>query len=132
MFEAAPAVAVFPQQAEGALVLASEHDLVALEEDENGGVVGEAAEGFGLALAGGETEGVEFSFDEVLDEVGFHATDAAEAPLGVGHLHDEVGFGGPLGLVLGEVGVAEGDEFFRRFEVEQGGLGEESVFEGVL
>jgi hypothetical protein len=43
-----------------------------------------------------------------------------------------VHFGGGLGLILVDVGVAEGDEVFRGFVQEEGGLGEEAVFAGVL
>jgi len=128
---AAEAVAVLPQMAEGALVLAAEHDLVALEELEDAGGVGEGADGFGLDFAVGEAGGADVAGDELLDKIGFHAADAAEAVLGVGHLHDEVHLGGAFGLVFGEVGVAEGDVVVWGFVVEQGGLGEEAVLEGV-
>lgn len=130
--EPADAVAVLPQESEGALVLAAEHDFVALEKEEDVGGVGEGAEGFRLNFAGGKPPGGEIAGDEFLDEVGFHATDAAEAVLGVGHFHDEVHFGRTLGRVLGEVGVAKGDEVFRRLVVEERSLGEEAVLEGVL
>lgn len=126
------AVAELPEHAQGALVLALEHRLVALEELEDVGRVGEGTEGLGLDFAGGEAAGGQVAGDEGLDEVGFDAAEAAEAELGVGHLHDEVGFGGALWGVFGEVGVAEGDKFLGVFVEQEGGLGEEAVFEGVL
>lgn len=126
------AVAELPEHAQGALVLALEHRLVALEELEDVGGVGEGTKGLGLDFAGGEAAGGQVAGDEGLDEVGFDAAEAAEAELGVGHLHDEVGFGGALRGVFGEVGVAEGDKFLGVFVEQEGGLGEEAVFEGVL
>lgn len=107
---AALAVAVLPEEAEGALVLAAEHGFIANEQGEDVAGVGQPPDGLGLALACREAPGVDFGSDDVVDEVGLDAADAAQAPLGVGHFHDEVGFGGALGVELGEVGVAEGDE----------------------
>lgn len=130
--EAALAVAVLPKEAQGAFVLAAEHDLVTLQELERIGFVGEGAEGLGLDFAVGEAGADDVAGDEFLDQVGFYAADAPEAVLGVGHLHDEVHFGWALRVVLGDVGVAEGDEFFRGLIVEESRLGEEAVFDGVL
>lgn len=129
--EAALAVAVLPKEAQGAFVLAAEHDLVTLEELERGGFVGEGAEGLGLDFAVGEAGGDDVAGDEFLDEVGFHAADAPEAVLGVGHLHDEVHFGWALRIVFGDVGVTKGDKLIRGFIVEESRLGEKAVFDGV-
>jgi hypothetical protein len=130
--EFALAVAVFPKHSQGALVLAAEHHLVALQEVQGVGGVGQRAEGLGLHFAVGQAARGQLAGDEDLEEVGFEAADAAEAELGVGHFHDKVHFGGGLGLILVDVGVAEGDEVFRGFVEEEGGLGEEAVFAGVL
>lgn len=125
------AVAVFPEGAEGAFVLAAEHDLVALEEVQDVGGIGQGAEGFGLDFAVGEAADGEVAGDEFLDEIRFHTADAAEAVLGIGHLHHEMHFGRSGGLVFGDVGVAEGDEFFGGLVIEERGLGEEPVFQAV-
>ena len=130
--EFALAVAVFPKHAQGALVLAAEHHFVALQQVQGVRGVGQRAERLGLHFAVRQAARGQLARDQDLDEVGFHAADAAEAELGVGHFHDEVHFGGGLGLILVDVGVAEGDEVFRGFVEEEGGLGEEAVFAGVL
>jgi hypothetical protein len=130
--EFALAVAVFPEHAQGALVLAAEHHFVALQQVQGARGVGQRAERLGLHFAVRQAARGQFARDEDLDQVGFHAADAAEAELGVGHFHDEVHFGGRLGLILIDVGVAEGDEVFGGFVEEEGGLGEEAVFACVL
>ena len=55
------------------------------------GVVGLGVAGIGAVDVGVEAEG---------EEVGFHGSDAVEAPGSVGDGLSEVGFGGALGLVL--------------------------------
>jgi hypothetical protein len=123
---------VVPQHPQGALVLAAEHHFVALQKMQRVRGVGQRAERLGLHFAVRQAARGQLARDQDLDRVGFHAADAAETELGVGHFHHEVHFGGGLGLILVDVGVAEGDEVFRGFVEEEGGLGEEAVLAGVL
>jgi hypothetical protein len=123
---------VFPKHPQCPLVLAAEHHFVALQQLQGAGGVGQRTERLGLHFAVRQAARGQLARDQDLDQVGFHAADAAEAELGVGHFHHTVHFGGRLGLIFVDVGVAEGDEVFRGFEEEEGGLGEEAVLAGVL
>jgi hypothetical protein len=69
--------------------------------------------------------------DSLVDEEVDEGADAAEAPLGEEHLVD-VGELGPDGLISIDEALEVFEEFFRRFARNQGGLGEESVLDGVL
>ena len=66
-----------------------------------------------------------------IEQTGFKRPHAAQTPGGHGHLLDEQGFGGTGGLVFGEKGIEQFPEFVGIFVGKDGGLGGESVAEGV-
>jgi hypothetical protein len=97
---------------EGAVVVAGEAGLVAAGEGEGVGFVGEVPEGAGatFALAGRPVAGAGLLLDFVIEEGGFDAGVAAEAPLGGDGLLDEVDFNGVGGLETEELGLAQSPE----------------------
>jgi len=91
----------------------------------------------GLGVGGVGFRGVEFEVlaqvvEAVGDEAGFEAGDAAEAPVGGGHLEDEEALEGSLGLVFGAEGVHELLELLAvLFGQDHGARGGEAVAGGV-
>lgn len=103
-------------------------------EDIEGATVGEAFEGGGERLVGGERVVGVFldvvnGFDE---ELSFDAGDAVEAPFGRDHFMDQVELDRADGAELLEVGVEEGVEVGGVLGGEDEGLRTQPVFEGVL
>ncbi len=67
----------------------------------------------------------------VVEEGGFDAGVAGEAPTGGGDLMDEMQFGWALRAEVVDVVLQLGLVFFRGFVLEEDGLGGESMFDGV-
>jgi hypothetical protein len=86
-------------------------------------VEAEFGEGFDLGLGGEGIVGEDFVFEGLA---------AKEAPAEVGEVGSELVFEEVGGLVLADEALAEGFEGGGVFVGEDGGSGEESVFEGVL
>ena len=117
------------EAAEGAVKLAGEAGLVAVQEAEGAGVVeGELAE------AGGGAESAIEAFDAVFDvgvHVGhlfihdraLHVPGARETPAADGHLLDEQGLGGGDGAELIGEGFVHDDELGAVLDVEAGEFG---------
>ena len=105
-------------------------------ELEGGGFVGFGAEGEGeadgvvdFADVGGD--GVTLLVHARVEEGGFDAPEAAEAPGVVDDFLDQEGFVFGLGVEFGEEGGGEGLEAGAVFGGEEGGFGGEAVGEGV-
>ena len=127
----------FGEGFDGAEVAAVKAGLVAGEEAEGVGTVGEGFPGVGCA--GGFIDGDVFFFEFglqaghlVVEEGGFHGPGAMLSPFARNDLLDEMSFGWANGLVLVHVGVEEELEFGFVFVLEDYGFGEHAVEGGVL
>ena len=87
-----------------------------------------------LVVAGRVVESTQIAFflmEQPVEEAGFHAAEAAEAPSGHDHLLDEEGFGGADGLVVVLEGLLDFLEFGFPLGFNDGVLGGEAVAEGI-
>ena len=87
-----------------------------------------------LVVAGRVVESTQIAFflmEQPVEEAGFHAAEAAEAPGGHNHLLDEDGFGGADGPVVVLEGLLDFLEFGFPLGFNDGVLGGEAVAEGI-
>ena len=125
---AAEAVVVAEEGGEGVAGIAPEdaaHEAGVLVELP----VGIGVSGFGFGPV--EFEVVAEIVEAIGDEAGFDAGDAAEAPVGGGHLTDEELLGGVLGLELGTEALEQFLKFLPVLLGQDDGAGNEAVFLGV-
>ena len=119
----------------GAVEGALDAGFVTTQEHENAFAAGVAEEDVGvLVVAGGDLESPQFPFffnEQPVEEAGFHAAEAAEAPGGHDHLLDEEGFGGTDGLVVVLERLLDFLEFGFPLGFNDGVLGGEAMAEGI-
>jgi len=123
------------QFVQGAVEGALGAGFVAGQEGESVGAAGFAEEDEGVLLVAGRvvesTQIAFFLIEQPVEEAGFHAAEAAEAPGGHDHLLDEEGFGGADGLVVVLEGLLDFLEFGFPLGFNDGVLGGEAVAEGI-
>jgi hypothetical protein len=123
------------QFVEGAVEGAFGAGFVAGQEGESVGAAGFAEEDEGVLLVAGRVlESPQIGvllIEEPVEEAGFHAAEAAEAPGGHDHLLDEEGFRGADGLVVVLEGLLDSLEFGFLLGFDDGVLGGEAVAEGI-
>jgi len=119
----------------GAVEGALDAGFVAGQEGESAGAAGVVEEDKGvLVMAGRVVESTQTAFfliEQPVEEAGFHAAEAAEAPGGHDHLLDEEGFGGTDGLVVVLERLLDFLEFGFPLGFNDGVLGGEAMAEGI-
>jgi len=116
---------------EGAVEGALDAGFVAREAFDSAGAGGVIGEGAGAGIEGRQAFVARELRDTETEQSGLERAQAAEAPGGHGHLLDEQGFGGPIGLVFGEKSIEQLLELLGILIRENGGLRGEPVAQGV-
>ena len=123
------------QFVQGAVEGALGAGFVAGQEGESARAAGVVEEDKGvLVMAGRVVESTQTAFfliEQPVEEAGFHAAEAAEAPGGHDHLLDEEGFGGTDGLVVVLERLVDFLEFGFPLGFNDGVLGGEAMAEGI-